>query len=192
MYGKNYRELGRSVVTEEKKIVFISYRNRYPDAEWAEECADIVRKTYGLDIWFDKKDACLPEGSPAPEIARCVEEGLDVASALLGVISPQTFTSPWPPYEIGGARGHQRFVEPFQDWSGRFPDQSPNPLIAHLVTSGNNPEFISLGTPLQGLDDVKKWADTVSEIFGTIKRGSSGNWLLQKAYRLQEARGLRK
>ncbi len=144
MYGKNYRELGRSVVTEEKKIVFISYRNRYPDAEWAEECADIVRKTYGLDIWFDKKDACLPSGSPAPEIARCVEEGLDVASALLGVISPQTFTSPWPPYEIGGARGRQRFVEPFQDWSGRFPEQSPNPLIAHLVTSGDNPEFISL------------------------------------------------
>jgi len=192
MYGKNYRELGRSVVTEEKKIVFISYRNRYPDAEWAEECADIVRKTYGLDIWFDKKDACLPEGSPAPEIARCVEKGLDVASALLGVISPQTFSSPWPPYEIGGARGRQRFVEPFQDWSGRFPDQSPNPLIAHLVTSGNNPEFISLGTPLQDLDDVKKWADTVSKIFDMINESSSGSLLLKKAYRLQEAHGLRK
>ena len=191
MHGKNFSE-SRSLDTSTAKIVFISYRNRFPDAEWAEECADIVRKTYGLDIWFDKKDACLPEGSPAPEIARCVEEGLDVASALLGVISPQTFTSPWPPYEIGGARGRQRFVEPFQDWSGRFPNLAPNPLIAHLVTSGNNPEFISLGTPLQDLDDVKKWADTVSKIFATINESSSGSSLLQKAYRLQEAHGLRK
>ena len=192
MSGKNYAELGRSEVTAEEKIVFISYRNQFPDAEYAEMCADIIQKTYGLDIWFDKKDACLPPGSPAPEIARCVEEGLDVASALLGVISPRTFTSPWPPYEIGGARGRQRFVKPFQDWSGRFPDQSPNPLIAHLVTSGDNPEFISLGTPLQDLDEVKKWAETVSKMFSMIKEGYSGTLLLQTGYRLQKERGLRK
>lgn len=191
MYGKNYRELGRSSIPSESKIVFISYRNKLPDAEYAERCADIVRKTYGLDIWFDKKDACLPEGSPASEIARCVEEGLDVASALLGVVSSQTFTSPWPPYEIGGARGRQRFVQPFQDSLGSFPDLAPNPLIAHLVTSGNNPEFISLGTPLKDFDYVKKWAQTVLEIFATIKRGNSGSWLLQKAYRLQTERGLK-
>ena len=192
MYGKNYRELGRSSIPSEAKIVFISYRNRSPDAECAEACADIVRKTYGLDIWFDKKDACLPEGSPAPEIARCVEEGLDIASALLGVISPQTFTSPWPPYEIGGARGRQRFVQPFKDAFSSSPDLSPNPLIAHLITSrGNPPAFVSLGTPLKDFDHVKKWSETVSEIFATIQRGNSGSWLLQKAYRLQEARGLR-
>lgn len=191
MPGINYRELGLSSVSSTTKIVFISYRNESPDAEWAEGCADIVQNTYGLDIWFDKKDACLPEDSPPPEIARCVEEGLDVASALLGVISPQTFTSPWPSYEIGGARGRQRFVKPFQNSPGPFPDLAPNPLIAHLVTSGNHPAFISLGTPLGSRDDVKKWAETISEIFATIKRGNSGSWLLQKAYRLQKERGLR-
>ena len=191
MYGKNYRELGISSIPSESKIVFISYRNRSPDAECAEACADIIQKTYGLDIWFDKKDACLPDGSPASEIARCVEEGLDIASALLGIITSQTFSSPWPPYEIGGARGRQQFVQPFKDSFGNFPDSSPNPLIAHLIMSDRNPEFVSLGTPLRNFDYVKKWAETVSEIFATIKRGNSGSWLLQKAYRLQEARGLR-
>ena len=191
MYGKNYRELGVSSIPSESKIVFISYRNESPDAEWAEECADIVQKTYGLDIWFDKKDACLPEGSPPSEIARCVEEGLDVASALLGVISQKTFTSPWPPYEIGGARGRQRFVEPFQDSPGPAPDLAPNPLIAHLITSRNNPAFVSLGTPLKNCDHVKKWAETIAKIFDMIKEGSSGSWLLEKAYSLQEEHGLR-
>ncbi len=191
MPGINYCEFRRSTISSTTKIVFISYRNKSPDAEWAEECADIVQNTYELDIWFDKKDARLPEDSPHHEIARCVEEGLDVASALLGVISPQTFTSPWPPYEIGGARGRQRFVKPFQNSPGPFPDLAPNPLIAHLVTSGNHPEFISLGTPLGSLDDVKNWAETISEIFDRIKRGRSGSWLLGKAYELQKEHGLR-
>lgn len=191
MYGKNYAELGRSAVSGEEKIVFISYRNLSPDAEYAEKCADIVQKTYGLDIWFDKKDACLPAGSPPDAIARCVEEGLDIASALLGVITSQTFSSPWPPYEVGGARGRQKFVEPFQDWHAGPPYPTPNPLIAHLIKSKNNPEFVSLGTQLYGCDRVKKWAETISKIFGMIEEGSSGDWLLQKAYDLQAARGLR-
>ena len=191
MYGKNYAELGRSRITSGDKIVFISYRNRSPDAEYAETCADIVRKTYGLDIWYDKKDACLPDGSPAQEIARCVEEGLDIASALLGIITQQTFTSPWPPYEIGGARGRQKFIEPFKDPYESFPDISLNPLIGHLITSINNPEFVSLGTLLKELEHVKKWAETISDIFETIKRGSTGRTLLQKAYRLQKTRGIR-
>ncbi len=191
MYGKNYAESRGSAIPSGKKIVFISYRNKTPDSDYAEYCADIVRKTYGLDIWFDKKDACLPDGSPAQEIARCVEEGLDIASALLGIITTQTFTSPWPPYEIGGARGRQKFIEPFKDSYESFPDISPNPLIGHLITSNSNPEFVSLGTPLKNLDHVKQWAETVSDIFGMIKIGTTGSTLLQKAYNLQETRGLR-
>ena len=65
MYGKNYRKLGRSSIPSESKIVFISYRNRSPDPECAEACADIIQKTYGLDIWFDKKTrACQMEVPP--------------------------------------------------------------------------------------------------------------------------------
>ena len=191
MSGRNFFELGRSEVTNEDKIVFISYRNRPPDNEYAERCVDIVQNTYGLDVWFDKRDACLPDGSPAPEIARCVEEGLDIASALLGIITPQTFSSPWPPYEIGGARGRQRFVKPFQDWPVNAPYPTPNPLIAHLIKSDDNPAFVSLGTALRNCDHVKEWSKTVAEIFEMIKEGSSGSWLLQKAYSLQEARGLK-
>ena len=95
-------------------------------------------------------------------------------------------------YPIGGARGRQRFIQSFKDVFSSSPDSSPNPLIAHLITSGDNPPaFVSLGTPLKNRAHVEKWAETVSEIFGMIKRGTFGGSLLQKAYRLQEARGLR-
>ena len=55
--------------------------------------------------------------------AVCIEQGLDVSSALLGIIGPGTFDSPWIPYEIGGARGRDRYARH---------TEIPHPRIAHL------------------------------------------------------------
>ena len=128
MSGRNFFELGRSKISDEDQIVFISYRNVWPDKNHAEKCANIVKGTEGLDIWFDKESKCLEQANSDVEIAGCIEQGLDVASALLSIIGPETFTSPWVPYETGGARGRQRFVQPFQDQyvSARFPDPTPS------------------------------------------------------------------
>ena len=194
MSGRNFFELGRSQVTDEDKIVFISYRNVWSDKNYAEKCANIVKGTEGLDIWFDKESECLEQANSDVEIAGCIEQGLDVASALLSIIGPETFTSPWVPYETGGARGRQRFVQPFQDRyvSARFPDPTPSPLIAHLIMSEEVPQFIKLGTPLYDIDDVKPWAESVKEILRMIKTGYySSSRLREKAYRPSVPQGVR-
>ena len=186
MSGRNFFELGQSEITKADKIVFISYRNVWPDSDDAVKCADEIKKTDGLDIWFDKESKCLQQANNDDfKIAGCIEQGLDVASALLSIIGPKTFTSPWVPYETGGARGRQRFVQPFQDHgvSTRFPPPIRSPLIAHLIKSKEVPQFIKLGTPLYDIEDVKPWAESVVKILDMIKMGYSGHALLEKVYR---------
>ena len=192
MAGRNFFELGRSRITDEDKIVFISYRNRWPDRDYAEKCANIVKGTAGLDIWFDKESECLEQANSDVEIAGCIEQGLDVASALLGIIGPETFTSPWVPYETGGARGRQRFVQPFQDAFTSSPGPIRSPLIAHLIMSDEVPQFVALGTPLYDIGHVKPWVESVKEILRMIKTGYySSSRLLEKAYRPSVPQGVR-
>ena len=95
----------------EKSIVFISYK-RDPDLAIAIECAERLENVTGITYWIDHEDECLSDANAtksrpdkAIKTAKCIEKGLDVASALLGIIGPETFASPWVPYEIGGARG---------------------------------------------------------------------------------------
>ena len=104
---------------DDESIVFISYK-RNPDLPIAYECAKTLDKVGGISYWIDEEDECLAEARSstsgtkrATETAKCIEKGLDVASALLGIIGPETFRSPWIPYEIGGARGRQRFRKIF-------------------------------------------------------------------------------
>lgn len=186
MSGRNFFELGRSQVSDEDQIVFISYRNVWPDKNHAEKSANIVKGTEGLDIWFDKESKCLEQANSDFEIASCIEQGLDIASALLSIIGPETFASPWVPYETGGARGRQRFVEPFQaqNMYPRFRDSISSPLIAHLIQSEKVPQFVKLGTPLYDIDHVKPWAESIVEILGMIKKGYyRSHELLGKVYR---------
>ena len=75
------------------------------------------------------------------------------SSALLGIIGPGTFDSPWIPYEIGGARGRHSYARHIE---------IPNPRIAHLIHGVNPskvPAFVGLGTPLRSRDEVKLWAE---------------------------------
>ena len=173
--------------------VFISYRNLGVDAELARKCVKIINGVAGLKPWIDQADECLErasrcqtKGEQARAIAGCIEQGLDTSSALLGIIGPQTFTSPWIAYEIGGARGRQKFTGPFQDGNQQdeSPCPAPNPLIAHLIHEVDNPPaFLTLGTPLFSLNDVRKWATGVASIFGMIRSGEMGRVLLKEEYR---------
>jgi len=119
----------------EKKIVFVSYK-RNPDRYIALKCAEILEETPGLDYWFDEDDECMAEAQAENsdlKTAICIEQGLDVSSALLSVISPATWYSAWVPYEIGGARGRQRFFKPFAPYSFSDPPPVPHPLIGHYL-----------------------------------------------------------
>ena len=78
-----------------KPAVFISYKQD-PDRDTAKECADIIESA-GLYYWLDVER--VPPDEDDVRIAICIEEGLDAASALLGIIGTETFNSSWVPYE---------------------------------------------------------------------------------------------
>ena len=92
-----------------ESIVFISYK-RSPDLCIARECAERLEDVYGITYWIDEEDECIADAQSRRSdihIAECIEKGLDASSALLSIIGPETWDSPWVPYEIGGARGRQ-------------------------------------------------------------------------------------
>lgn len=143
-----------------QKIVFISYRRTECDSYEALKCAKILQDIEGLHYWLDEHDECMQQAHAQNDDlqkARCIEQGLDVSSALLGIIGPGTFTSPWIPYEIGGARGRSRYARH---------TKIPHPLIAHFihdVALSDVPAFVGLGTPLISLTEVKLWAELLAD-----------------------------
>ena len=143
-----------------KKIVFISYRRTLCDQHEARKCAVILEDIDGLHYWLDEDDKCMQQAHAENDDlqkAVCIEQGLDVSSALLGIIGPGTFDSPWIPYEIGGARGRDRYA--------RY-TEIPHPRIAHYihdVSLSDVPAFVGLGTPLTSLDEVQIWAEPLAD-----------------------------
>ncbi len=150
-----------------ESIVFISYK-RSPDLCVARECAERLENVYGITYWIDEEDECIADAQSKMSnihIAECIEKGLDASSALLSIIGPETWDSPWVPYEIGGARGRQRF-------SITYTYPRPHPLIAHLIHGNieDAPDFIALGTPLVSLYEVVRWARSVSKILKEVRK----------------------
>lgn len=174
MLTKNLFEVGeRSFNPDIKSVVFISYRRTHCDTYMARKCAEILQETDELHYWLDEDDECMQNAQAENDdikTALCIEEGLDASSALLGIIGPCTFDSPWIPYEIGGARGRQRYEKPFSE--SVLPDQA-HPLIAHFIHDTDItkvPAFVSLGIPLNSLEQVKKWAQSVNDILQKKQR----------------------
>ena len=146
---------------EKQNIVFISYKHD-PDRVIARTCVQIIYDA-GLFHWIDEEQ--IDPTANDIRIAGSIEQGLDVASALLGIIGDQTLDSSWIPYETGGARGRQRFNQRFD--KKYWYQEGPHPLIAHFIhdTSITNlPAFIKLGTPLRYLCEVEQWAAYIVEI----------------------------
>jgi len=50
---------------------------------------------------------------------------------------------------------------------------------------------LNLGTPLYDYEDVKRWAESVSNIFGLIGKGVSRRMLFERVYRPSAPQNLR-
>ena len=190
---KNYFTTGQ-FDPEDKKIVFISYK-RDPDSYAARKCAEILEGISGLGYWFDEEDECMAEAQHQKSdinLATCIERGLDVSSALLSIISSDTWTSKWVPYEIGGARGRQRFFKPFTPYSSSDPPPVPHPLIAHYLrdTKQKYPAYIALGIPLLTYEEVIQWAKSVVSILWKIQDGMVGIKLSKETQSIQDTYGI--
>ena len=178
----------------DESIVFISYK-RDPDLPIAIRCTEKLQHVNGISYWIDQKDECLSsarastnKAKKAVETAKCIEKGLDVASALLGIIGPETFDSPWVPYEIDGARGRQRFTITYTSLAS-----FPHPLIAHLIYDVDDedvPDFVALGTPLFCIDDMILWARSVAEILEEVEKSSNRQILSQDGRDIRRKHGV--
>lgn len=181
---KASQESGFDADTE--PLVFISYK-RSPDFDIAYACAQRL-DSFGIGYWIDEEDECIANAQSKRSdihIAECIEKGLDVSSALLSIIGPETWDTPWVPYEIGGARGRQRF-------SVLFTDAPPHPLIAHLIHGNieDAPDFVALGTPLTSLCEVTQWAKSVVDILEAAQKKSDGKLLIKARREIRSYHGV--
>ena len=178
---RNYMNT-RHLKPEDQNIVFISYKHE-PDRDIAQTCVKIIYDA-GLFHWIDEEQ--IDPTTSDIRIAGCIEQGLDVASALLGIIGEQTLDSPWVPYETGGARGRQRFNQRFDKkcWY----QEGPHPLIAHYIYDNNIttlPAFTKLGAELRCLCQVEQWAAYIAEILQEKSVSAIG------MYKIQDKHGIR-
>lgn len=83
------------------KCVFISHQKR--DAAEARKVADYLEAA-GVDVYFDEYDGDLKiqhqNGNPNA-VTAAILNGINNSSHMLAVVSPNTMSSTWVPFEIG-------------------------------------------------------------------------------------------
>ena len=87
-----------------KYIVFISHSSL--DAWIARTMAEKIR-SLGVDCWLDEKDL---EGGDV--IADEIIRGIDACQEAIVLISPNSVSSQWVSFEIGGVRAQHKRVTP--------------------------------------------------------------------------------
>ncbi len=88
--------------------VFISHSKK--DKTLAKTIADVLIAA-SVNVYFDENDKLLQShlllGVDAA-VVRCIDEGLDKSSHLLGIITNNSKNSWWVPYEIGRTRAFKK------------------------------------------------------------------------------------
>lgn len=158
--------------SEPRPCVFISYRHQPLDSGIA-NAVDVLLRRLGLDTYFDKQDRCVTSADKAGNeegVASCLELALDRSTALLSVTTQNTFTSAWPPYEIGSARGRKKFfpdgaITPplprvLRLFMPSLPSLVRSPSIAHLIHREVTEllAFVRLGVPILDWPALTAWA----------------------------------
>jgi predicted metal-dependent phosphotriesterase family hydrolase len=81
--------------------VFISHQKR--DKEDAKKIADYL-KSVGIDVYFDEFDKELQQADAANNpngVVAAIKKEIKSSTHMLCIISPNTLTSKWVPFEIG-------------------------------------------------------------------------------------------
>lgn len=80
--------------------IFISYQR--DDEEYAKEVTDYI-KDHQIDVFFDLYDINLKKSENPKSVTNAITNGLNKSDYMLVIISPNTYNSPWVPFEIGYA-----------------------------------------------------------------------------------------
>jgi hypothetical protein len=91
------------ITPKEVPCIFISYQRK--DEAYAKEVAEYILSKQ-LDVYFDLEDDNLKfhkqENDPAG-VTSAIQKGLNESDYMIVIISPETYKSPWVPFEIGYA-----------------------------------------------------------------------------------------
>ena len=83
------------------KCVFLAHQQR--DKDQAKKVADYLQNA-GIEVYFDEYDRDLRfhhQNGNAKEVTKAICAGINNSSHMLVVVSPNTVTSTWVPFEIG-------------------------------------------------------------------------------------------
>lgn len=127
--------------------VFISHKSE--DKPMARAVAEALLDME-VDIYFDERDVILQGAAAAGHdeaIVKCINNGLDHCTHLLGLITKNTFKSWWVPYEIGGAQGRRR-------------------TCGHLVAKDVNdlPSYVKVAPLVLDIDGLAEWVRKIRPI----------------------------
>ncbi len=131
------------IIVGSETCVFISHNSR--DKPMARAIAATLTEA-GIFIYYDEHDKLLQTAAGSNDnksIVKCIEDGLDCSSHLLGLITKATYGSWWVPYEIGGASGRSK-------------------KCAHIIAADvyRLPAYINIAPVLLDIDDLFKWASS--------------------------------
>jgi hypothetical protein len=132
--------------------VFISHSRL--DKEKARAIARALKESK-VDYYFDENDEELQiadEQNNHLKVVGCIENGIEICSHLLGVITENTKDSWWVPYEIGSANGRGR-------------------ECAHLIDKEVNelPSYIKAAQLITNREELRKWLPSgVTKTSGSI------------------------
>lgn len=100
---KKSRRVFESIRNEDIPCIFISYQRK--DEDYAKEIAEYIMAKQ-LDVYFDLDDNDLKfhkQANNPKEITNSIQKGLSESNYMLVVVSPNTYKSPWVPFEVGYA-----------------------------------------------------------------------------------------
>ena len=132
--------------------VFISHSRL--DKKKARAIARALKESK-VDYYFDEDDEELQvadEQNNHLKVVGCIENGIEMCSHLLGIITENTKDSWWVPYEIGSANGRER-------------------KCAHLIDEEVNklPSYIKAAPLITNREELRKWLPSeVTKTSGSI------------------------
>lgn len=97
MKGLNYIYFSEQSRYKHPNCIFISHQKADKDA--AKKIADFLLSK-GIDVYFDEYDRSIDRSNP-DKLTTSIKRGIDFSNYMLVLISPNTLSSKWVPWEVG-------------------------------------------------------------------------------------------
>jgi hypothetical protein len=133
--------------TQKKPCIFLSHISVDKDA--VREIGEYLKRYGDLDIYLDENDkglqAAVKEKDPK-KITNFIEKGLSYSTHIMCLISENTYSSWWVPYEIGFAKKSEK-------------------EISSLILKNNPrlPEYLEIGEILKGTKSLNMYIKNITK-----------------------------